>query len=163
MRTAVQVRHPSAGRQARAELVWGRPCAVDAGTLGPVAVFAAGEIVAYLLRPRRGPRLFVFRTLAVDDRLAAALPGVRPRVRLLLQLRTPGRIGRARGLFAYLARSGRDPSALADDFYVRVGLALAGRLPAHAILVSLLTPFASAAAEDIELGGGLPARPERAP
>jgi hypothetical protein len=143
--------------------VWGRPYAVDAGTLGPVAVFAAGEIVAYLLRARRGPRLFVFRTLAVDDRLAAALPGVRPRVRLLLQLRTPGRIGRARGLFAYLDRTGRDPSALADDFYVRVGVALAGRLPAHAILVSLLTPFASADAEDIALGGGLPDRPERAP
>ena len=140
MKTAVQVRHPSAGRQPRAELVWGRPYAVDAGTLGPVAVFRSGEIVAYLLRGRRGPRLFVFRTLVVDDRLAAAVPGVRPRVRLLFQLRTPGRIRRARGLFAYLARTDREPSALADDFYVRVGLALAGRLSAHKILLSLLSP-----------------------
>jgi hypothetical protein len=120
--------------------VWGRPYAVDAGTLGPVAVFRSGEIVAYLLRGRRGPRLFVFRTLVVDDRLAAAVPGVRPRVRLLFQLRTPGRIRRARGLFAYLARTDREPSALADDFYVRVGLALAGRLSAHKILLSLLSP-----------------------
>jgi hypothetical protein len=142
--TAVQVRHPSAGRQPRAELVWGRPYAVDAGTLGPVAVFRSGEIVAYLLRGRRGPRLFVFRTLVVDDRLAAAVPGVRPRVRLLFQLRTPGRIRRARGLFAYLARTERDPSALVDDFYVRVGLALAGRLPAHKILISLLKQSAAA-------------------
>jgi hypothetical protein len=140
MKTVVQVRHPAADAQPRAELVWGRPLAVDAGALGPVALFASGEIVAYLLRFRRRPRLFVFRTLTVDDRLAATLPGVRPRVQLLLELRTPGRIRRARGLFAYLARTRRDPSALADDFYVRVGLALAGRLPSHTILLSLLSP-----------------------
>lgn len=41
---------------------------------------------------------------------------------------------------AYLARTGRDPSALADDFCVRVGVVLAGRLPAHKILLSLLSP-----------------------
>ena len=138
MKTAVQVRHPSAGRQPRAEVVWGRPCAVDVGTLGPVAVFRSGEIVAYLLRARRGLRLFVFRTLAVDDRLAAALPGVRPRVRLLFQLRTPGRIRGARGLFAYLARTGRDPSALADDFYVRAGMVLGGRLTQQTSLLGAL-------------------------
>ena len=44
---------------------------------------------------RRRPRLFVFRTLTVDDRLAATLPGVRPPVKLLLELRTKGRIRRA--------------------------------------------------------------------
>jgi hypothetical protein len=140
MKTAVQVRHPTADSQARAELVWGRPLGVEAGVLGPVALFGSGEIVAYLLRFRRRPRLFVFRTLTVDDRLAATLPGVRPRVQLLLELHTQGRIGRARGLFAYLVRTRRDPSALADAFYVRAGLVLAGRLPAHKILLSLLPP-----------------------
>jgi hypothetical protein len=140
MRTAVQVRLPSADEHPRAVLVSGRPCGVGVGRLGPVAVFAPGEIVAYLLRSRRRPRLFVFRTLTVDDRLAAAVPGVRPRVRLLFQLRRHGRIRRARGLFAYLARTERDPSALADDFYVRVGFALAGRLRSHKILLSLLSP-----------------------
>lgn len=140
MKTAVQVRHPTADSQPRAELVWGRPLAVEAGTLGPVALFGPGEIVAYLLRFRRRPRLFVLRTLTVDDRLAATLPGVRPRVQLLLELRTQGRVRRARGLFAYLARTRRDPSALADAFYVRVGLILAGRLPSHKILLSLLPP-----------------------
>jgi hypothetical protein len=140
MKTAVQVRHPAADAQPRAELVWGQPFAVGAGALGPVALFGPGEIVAYLLRFRRRPRLFVFRTLTVDDRLAATLPGVRPRVQLLLELRTPGRIRRAQGLFAHLVRTRRDPSALVDDFYVRVGLALAGRLPSHKILLSLLSP-----------------------
>ncbi len=146
MNTAVQVRLPSADEHPRALLVSGRPCGVSVGKLGPVAVFAPGEIVAYLLRSRRRPRLFVFRTLTVDDRLAAAVPGVRPRVRLLFQLRAHGRIQRARALFAYLARTQRDPSALADDFYVRVGVALAGRLPAHKILLSLLRQSTSATA-----------------
>ena len=140
MKTVVQVRHPTADSQPRAELVWGRPLGVEAGVLGPVALFGSGEIVAYLLRFRRRPRLFVFRTLTVDDRLAASLPGVRPRVQLLLELRTQGRVRRVRRLFAYLARTGRDPSALTDGFYVRAGLVLAGRLPAHKILLSLLPP-----------------------
>jgi hypothetical protein len=144
MKTAVQLRPPTADAQPRAELVWGRPCAIAAGRLGPVALFGSGEIVAYLLRFRRCPRLFVFRTLAVDDRLAASIPGVRPRVQLLLELRTAGRIRRARGLFAYLARTNRDPSALTDAFYVRVGNALAGRLPVHRILLSLLSPAPAA-------------------
>ena len=42
-----------------------RPLAVDAGALGPVALFGPGNLVAYLLRFRRRPRLFVFRTLTV--------------------------------------------------------------------------------------------------
>lgn len=138
MKTAVQVRLPSADEHPRAVLVSGRPCGVCVGRLGPVAVFAPGEIVAYLLRSRRRPRLFVFRTLIVDDRLAAAVPGVRPRVRLLFQLRTHGRIRRAQRLFAYLKRTERDPSALADDFYVRAGFVLGGRLTQQNSLGALL-------------------------
>jgi hypothetical protein len=140
MNTAVQVRHPAGDAHPRAELLSGTPSAITSTARGPVALFGSGEIVAYLLRYRRRPRLFVFRTLTIDDRLAATIPGVRPRVQLLLQLHTPGRIRRARDLFAYLARTERDPSALADDFYVRVGAVLAGRLRSHKILLSLLPP-----------------------
>src|SRR5580658_2100654 len=66
----------------------------------------------------------------VDDWLAATLSGVRPRLQLRLQLRTPGPIRRARGLFAYLARTERDPSTRSDAFYARVSFAPAGRLRA---------------------------------
>ena len=53
------------------------------GPLGP------GDLVAYLLRfPRRPRGSSSFGTLAVDDRLAATLPGVPPRIQLLLELRT---------------------------------------------------------------------------
>jgi hypothetical protein len=105
---------------------------------GVVWVEKVGEGV--LRAPVAMPAADAERTLAVDDRLAATIAGVRPRVQLLLQLRTPGRIGRARDFFAYLARTERDPSALADDFYVRVGAVLAGRLRSHKILLSLLPP-----------------------
>jgi hypothetical protein len=67
------------------------------------------------------------------------VPGVRPRVQLLLELHTPGRIRRGRGLFGYLARTNHDPSALPDAFYLRVSAILGGRLPAHKILLSLLS------------------------
>jgi hypothetical protein len=141
MKTAVQIRpRVRDGDRPRTEIICGSPCAVATGALGPVALFESGEIVAYLLRRRRRLRLFVFRTLVVDDRLAATVPGVFPRVRLLLELHTPLRIRRARGLFAYLARTRRAPSALADDFYVRVGVALGGRLAKPKILRSFLSP-----------------------
>ena len=141
MKTAVQLRLRSDDDDGpRSELVFGSPCATAAGALGPVALFEPGAVVAYLLRRKRRGRLFVFRTLDVDDRLAATVPGVRPRVQLLLELRSAGRIGRMRGLFAYLARTRCPPSTLADAFYVRVGVALGGRLPRHKILLSLLPP-----------------------
>jgi len=139
MKTAVQLRTLAGDEWPRAELLFGTPCDLSEGTLGPVARFDSGEVVAYQIRSRRRRRLFVFRTLEVDDVFAVAVPGVRPRVQLLMQLSTAGRIRLARSLFAYLLRTGRDPSALPDVFYVRVAAALGGRLPGHKILRLLLS------------------------
>ncbi|MDP8998702.1 MAG: hypothetical protein M3O46_01175 [Myxococcota bacterium] len=139
MNTAVQLRPVAAIDRPRCELLYGEPLEVLAGELGPIALFAAGEIVAYRLRSRRRARLFVFRTLTVDDPFAAGVPGVRPRVQLLLELRSAGRVRLARGLFSYLVKTGRNAAQLPDSFYLRVGVTLAGRLPRHKILVSLLS------------------------
>jgi hypothetical protein len=135
--TAIQLR---LGRDPapNAELLHGTPREVVAGRLGPVALFPAGEVVAYLLRYQRRPRLFVFRTLVVDDPLAAAVPGVRPRVQLLLELRSAGRVRLARNFLSYLLQTGRTPSTLPDLVYLRIGVALAGRLPSHKVLLSYL-------------------------
>jgi hypothetical protein len=138
MKTAVQLRTLGGDDWPRAELLFGTPCDVGEGPLGPVARFESGQVVAYQIRSRRRRRLFVFRTLEVDDAFAVAVPGVRPRVQLLMELRTAGRIRLARSLFAYLVRTGRDPSALPDTFYTRVGAMFGGRLPGHKILLSLL-------------------------
>jgi hypothetical protein len=140
MKTAVQLRTLAGDERPRAELLFGTPYDVGEGRLGPVARFQSGEVVAYQIRSRRRRRLFVFRTLDVDDAFAVAVPGVRPRVQLLLELRTAGRVRLMRSLFAYLVRTGRDPSALPDLFYLRVAAALGGRLPGHKILHSLLRP-----------------------
>jgi len=138
MKTAVQLRTLAGDERPRAELLFGTPCDLGEGTLGPVARFESGQVIAYQIRSRRRRRLFVFRTLDVDDAFAVAVPGVRPRVQLLMQLGTAGRIRLARSLFAYLVRKGRNPSALPDTFYTRVGALLGGRLPAHKVLLHLL-------------------------
>jgi hypothetical protein len=138
MKTAVQLRTLAGDERPRAELLFGTPSDLGEGKLGPVARFESGQVVAYQIRTRRRRRLFVFRTLDVDDAFAVAVPGVRPRVQLLLELRTAGRIRLVRSLFAYLVRTGRDPSARPDTFYTRLGALFGGRLPGHKILLSLL-------------------------
>jgi hypothetical protein len=143
MNTAVQLRQRGSGMP-QTELVHGKPHALVTGKLGSVALFSPGELVAYRIRYRRQTRLFVFRTLEVDDRLAARIPGVRPHVRLLFDVCTTGRARLVRGLFAYLVRTDRDPSVLPDIFYLRVAAAIGGRLPPHKILVSLLKRSTSA-------------------
>ncbi|MGD0680047.1 MAG: hypothetical protein ABSC94_32080 [Polyangiaceae bacterium] len=122
----------------RAELVYGTPRVTVPGKIGPIAVFSSGALVAYRIGRRRRTRLFVFRTLDVDDRLAASLPGVHPRVHLLFEIRSAARARMVRHLFHYLAKSGCDPRSLPDGFYLRVGVVLGGRLPAHKVLLSLL-------------------------
>jgi hypothetical protein len=146
MKTAVQLRHPAGNVHPRAELLSGTPCAVISTALGPVALIGPGEGVAYRIRYRRRTRVFVFRALDVDDPLAASVPGVRQHVELLLELGTRGRTRLVRGRSAYLAKNAHDPSSLPDAFYVRVGVVLAGRLPTHKILVSLLAQSTSAPA-----------------
>lgn len=138
MRTALQLRPIGPAHLPRCELLYGRALEVVDGQLGPVALFGPGELVAYRLRCRRLVRTFVVRTLDADDPLAALVPGVRPRVRLLLQLRSTGRAKLVARLFAFLARSGVEASDLSDQFFVRVGVALGGRLPAHKIAPALL-------------------------
>jgi len=128
VKTAVQLR--SDGSQPgdlACELGCGKPHAVTAGARGPVALFEAGEIVAYLVRSRSGGVLFVFRTLSVDDPWAARVPGVHPRVRLLLHVRSATRMRAMKRLFAHLDRHALRPSDLSDGFYVRVSHAVGGR------------------------------------
>jgi hypothetical protein len=139
MKTAVQLRRSDGDGPVRSDLLCGTPSSIlTTGKLGPVALFDSNQIVGYRIQHRRRTRTFVFRTLEVDDRLAASVPGVRPHVQLLLAVHSAGRARLVRGLFAYLVRTNREPSALADDFYLRVGGVLGGRLPAHKVLLSLL-------------------------
>jgi hypothetical protein len=163
MNTAVQLRPIAAADLSRCDLLHGAPIEILAGDLGPVALFAPDALVAYPLRSLRRIRLYVFRTLDTGD-LAATVPGVRPRVHLLLELRSATRVRLAQKLFAYLARAGREPADLGDVFYLRVGAVLAGRLPAHKVLLSLLSapntgpapsPRGSALAL-VEKTGGMP-------
>jgi hypothetical protein len=127
MRTAVQLRAEST-TVPRSELLYGAPCEMVDGKQGPVALFAPDALVGYLFRSRRRAHLFVFRTLMVDDRLATLVPGVHPRVRLLVDVRSVARVRLIRSLFRRLLRDGQDPTALPDGFYLRVGVAVSGRL-----------------------------------
>ena len=47
MKTAVQLRTLAGDERPRAELLFGTPCDLGEGTLGPIARFESGEVVAY--------------------------------------------------------------------------------------------------------------------
>jgi len=137
MRTVVQLRS-AAPDAPTCELVYGEPDHHGAGTHGSIAVFSPGQVVAYFIQGGTARRLFVFRTLDGEEKGAARLPGVRPRVRLLIEVRSAGRIDRVRRLFGYLLEQGFLPSLLPDGFYVRVSHVLGGRLPAQKVVRALL-------------------------
>lgn len=132
--TAVQL-HP---QLPRGEIAFGTPARICPGARGPVALFAPDSLVAYELRFARRRRLFVFRTLLVEDRLAAAVPGVHRRVRLLVQLRTAARIARLRAVLAGLVNIGCPLDHLDDGFFARLGAILDGRRPPSGLGASLL-------------------------
>jgi hypothetical protein len=135
MRTAVQL---CSGGAVECALLCGEPGAMASGALGPVALFGPEEVVGYLVRTSAGRTLFVFRTLAVDDAWAASVPGVHPRVRLLVHLRSAMRVRALTRLFGTLAKRALAPSGLSDGFYVRVSHALGGRRTDQARLKALL-------------------------
>ena len=133
-RTAVQLRESRPSGQ----LVYGAPALVTAGPRGPAALFVPGALVVYRVESAQRRSRFVFQTLRADDRLAAAVPGVRPHVQLLLQLHTVGAARRVLRLLADLLAGGWAVDELPDVFWHRVAAAVGGRLPPHATLVSLL-------------------------
>jgi hypothetical protein len=132
--TVVQLRE----RRPSARLLYGAPDAVTDGATGPLAIFGVGALVGYCVESSYRRSLFLFRTLVVDDPLAARVIGVRPRVQLLLELHTAEGIRRTGRLLAYLLASGWSPDHLSDAFWGRASTALRGRMPPQASLVSLL-------------------------
>ena len=133
MNTAVQLRPIAARDMPRCDLIFGQPREVVIGKLGRIALFAPGALVAYRLRSRRRVRLYIFRSLGVRDPLAAEVPGVWPQVQLLVHLCSAGRVRLARSLFGCLTQAGIEPARVPDDFYLRMGVVLAGRVsPPHA-------------------------------
>ena len=135
MNTALQLQSSPA---MTCELLHGAPLRIVDGKLGAIALFGPDEIVAYVRRAPAMQTLVVFRTLAVDDALAASVPGVFPRVRLLMHLRSATRVRAALRLFAYARKRGIDASGLRDAFFVRLSIALGGRRVAQVHLRELL-------------------------
>jgi hypothetical protein len=130
--TAVQLRSAP-----RCELLAGEPLATPAGERGPVALFAPGAIVAYAVHVARPARLFVFRAVRGDD-AGVALPGVHPRVQLLLAVESARVLRRARRLFLLLGRRGLRASDLPDSFFIRLDRVLRARAPLVPLATALL-------------------------
>ncbi len=133
-RTIVQLRE----RRPSARLLYGIPDAIHEGTMGPLATFGPGALVAYAIASSYRHSLLVFRTLVVDDPLAVTILGVRPHVQLLLDVNTTPSIRRTRQLLADLVDAGHAPEQLSDAFWGRVSTTLRGRAPTGTPILSLL-------------------------
>jgi hypothetical protein len=104
---------------------------------GQVALLAPGELALYFVRASRA-RAFLFRTLAAPEPITTLVPGVSEPVRLLVETASLDRSSKLARALRYLRAKGRNPSALSDDFYLRIHALLDGKLPRHKILHHLL-------------------------
>ena len=121
MLTAVQLRkHPNV----TAQLVAGSPIR----QLDQVALFGPEQLVAYMIEGVQHTLTLVFKTLHTADPLGAKLPGVHPRVSLLLEARGSLAASRLRNLFRYLSKRGLRPEDLSEDFWVRLDAVLSGQV-----------------------------------
>jgi hypothetical protein len=105
-----------------------------------VAVFSPGQLVGYMIASSEHTHTFVFRTPHRTDDRGAKLPGVEPRVALLVDARGARAASRLRNMFGYFRRRRIDPERLSPEFWVRVDALLAGRLRQDSLgrLASLL-------------------------
>lgn len=126
------------GERLRCALFCGEAARFVDGKLGPIAIFEPHAVVGYRIEHGRRVRAFVFRTLEKEGCGAVQLPGVRPEVRLLVDVRTAGRARRLAKWLSDLARRGRRLPALPEVLYLRVSLALGGRAQNTGALESLL-------------------------
>lgn len=96
-----------------------------------------GEIVLYSVRGQQ-PRTFVFRTANAAANLLSSVPGVAPRVTLLVQTTTANRQALLQLYFRNLLRQGRNPTLLADRLYAKLNIVLSRRTASRDALDALL-------------------------
>jgi hypothetical protein len=104
----------------------------------PVASFEPSRLVLYMLETLRRPRVFALRTLPGAAPKGAILPGVSRAVDLLFATRTRSAAARVRNMLLYFQRRQIEPSKLSEDFWLRLGVLLNGRLRSGPHLPSLL-------------------------
>jgi hypothetical protein len=93
-----------------------------------VAVFNPGQLVGYMIASSEHTHTFVFRTLHGSDHRGAKIPGVEPRVALLVDVRGARAASRLRNMFGYFRRHRIAGDRLSAEFWVRVDALLACRL-----------------------------------
>jgi hypothetical protein len=137
MITAVQERRGESDPSAA--VIHGKPLRTLVGRRGPIRLFHSGEIVAYVLQANGRARIFVFRTLERPVADASIVPGVQPRVRVLIVADKGRRIYRARQMLATLGRLGLQTAQISDRFYLSAATTLGNRAPIESVVKTLLT------------------------
>jgi hypothetical protein len=103
-----------------------------------IASVEPGRIVLYMVETPRRPRVFAFRTLPGDSAAGATVPGVSRAVDLFFATRTRAAASRVRNMLIYFQRRCIGPDTLSEDFWLKLGVLLDGRLRRGPHLASLL-------------------------
>src|SRR5688572_10411989 len=105
---------------------------------GAVHWVPPGQIALYTVRGHK-TRTFVFRTAAQRATLLSSVPGVSPRVTLLVQTTTLARQALLLGFFRSLIVAGRSPTSLDDLLFAKLNVLLSRRAPTREALDGLLS------------------------
>ena len=121
-------------------------CVERSGSL--FALIPGGVFVAYALIQRGQPRAaYVFRSPleCSVQRASETVIGVAGQVDVLVHVRSSGPIRRLETVFMHLHRRSFDPSRLSDEFFLRCGQVLGGRVLSVRAIVSRLLVHEDAA------------------
>lgn len=132
MQTAVQLRQDS---RIYGKVLYGNPSNTFQNEKGEVAIFAAGQIVAYFIAwGERRRHLYLFQCGYGEE----SVPGVYPSVRILVDAATRTRVSRLRNVLEWLQRNDYKIEALPEGFYARLQALLEGKKMTIANLKEIL-------------------------
>lgn len=119
---AVQIRSDD---DLNCSVFYGKPITSKEGKLGKILLFNVGSVVFYIVKKQGKSRGYLIHYLGNND--GVLINGIYPKVDLLVEARTRGKVTRLKKVIQYLLKNGYSLEDLSRDFYFRLNTLIEGK------------------------------------